>query len=85
MIREEDEVVAGGQRLSYGDIPRPCRSAVCLQDNVFHVTACQGVLERAGVIHHVYARERGRLIAHAVEQSKQALQVPPGADVAWDD
>jgi hypothetical protein len=25
------------------------------------------------------------LITHAVEQSKQALQVPPGAEMAWND
>lgn len=85
MVREEDEFVAGGQRLGDGYIPRPRGPAICLQSQMLHIAVCQGVLQRAGVIDHVHARERRGLITHAVEQSKQALQVPPGADVARND
>lgn len=85
MIREEDKFVTSGQRPGNGDIPRPSRSAVRLQNDVIDVAIRQGVLQRARVIHDVDARERRGLNAHAVEQSKQALQVPPGANVAGND
>lgn len=85
MVREEDQLVTRGQCLGNGDVSRSCRSSVCLHGDVFHVAVCQRVLERAGVIHDVDAGERLSLIAHAVKQSKQALQVPLGADMAWND
>ena len=85
MVGEEDELMTCGQRLGDGDIPGSRRSTVCLQGHIFDIAVCQGVLERTGVIHNVYARERRGLVTHAVEQSKQAVQVPPGADVARND
>ena len=85
MIREEDQLVASGQRLGDRDISRPGRSAVGFQHDVLDVAIRQGVLQRARVIHNVHARERRGLVAHAVEQPKQALEVPLGADMARND
>jgi hypothetical protein len=85
VVREEDQLVASGKRLGDRDISRPGRSAVGLQHDVLDVAIRHGVLQRARVIHDVHASERRGLVAHAVEQSKQALQVPPGADVARND
>jgi len=85
MVCEEEELVTCGQRLGDGDIPCPCRSAVCLQCHVFDIAVVYGVPERACVIHNVDAREGRRLVTHAVEQPKQALQVPPGANMARND
>ncbi len=67
VVCEEDELVTFAQRLGDADIPRSGRSAVCLQGHVFHVAGCQGVLERAGVIHNVHTREESGLVAHAFE------------------
>lgn len=52
---------------------------------MFDIAARQGIPKRARVIHHVHVRELRGLITHAVEQSKQALQVPPGAEMARND
>lgn len=85
VICEEEVLVTRCQRLGNCDVSCPRRSAVSFQNRVIDVAIRQGVLERAGVIHHVYARKWNRLSSHAVEKPKQALQVPPVADVARND
>jgi len=67
MVSEKDEFVACGQRLGDGDIPRPCRSAVLLQNHVINIMIGQGVLKRAGVIHDVDSGEHLSLLTNAVE------------------
>ncbi len=67
VVCEEDELVTFAQRLGDGDIPRSGGPAVCSQGDVFQIVGCQGVLERAGVIHNVHTREESGLVAHAVE------------------
>jgi hypothetical protein len=70
MIREKDEIVTGGQRLGDRHIPRPGGSAVGFQHDVLDVAIRHGILERAGVVHNVDAREQLSLITNAVEQPK---------------
>lgn len=67
MVSEEDEFVACGERLGDGDISRPCRSAVLLQNHVINIMVGQGISKRAGVIHDVDAREHLRLLTNAFE------------------
>lgn len=67
MVSEEDEVVACGERLGDGNIPRPCRSAVLLHDHVINIMIRQGISTRAGVIYDVDAREHISLSTNAFE------------------
>ncbi len=68
MVSEEDEFVACGQCLGDGNISRPSRPAVLLQDHVINIISRQCIFKRAGVIHDVDTREQLTLITNAVEQ-----------------
>jgi hypothetical protein len=67
MVSEEDEVVACGERLGDGNISRPCRSAVFLQEHVVNIMLRQRISTRAGVIYDVDAREHLSLSTNAFE------------------